>query len=121
MKPHIKKQIKWLCWTFVLNVIGLVIFKYIPMQIYEKDILFDASSHIAWTGFGLYFLWFFIDQNKNWRIPYFILSGIILIFMSIQRVLAHQHNEVGVLLGFAVISLAIVIPRWKEFLKGVKF
>jgi membrane-associated phospholipid phosphatase len=121
MNQHIKKQIKWLCWTFILNVIGLIIFKYIPMHIYGKDILFDASSHVAWTGFGLYFIWFFVDQNKSWRIPFFILSGVILIFMSIQRILEHQHNELGIMLGFFVIGLAIIIPRFKEFRKRLKF
>jgi len=121
MKPHVKKQIKWLCWTFIINIIGLILLKYTPMWIYGKDILFDASSHIAWTGFILYFLWFFVDQNKNWRIPYFILSGVILVFMAIQRVVANQHNEVGVILGALVISLAILLPRFKEFKKRLDF
>jgi len=121
MNQHTQKQIQWICLTFILNSIGLLIFKYIPMYLYGKNILFDASSHIAWTGFGLYFLWFFIDQNKNWRIPYFILSAIILIFMAIQRVIASQHNEIGIILGFFVIGLAIIIPRFKEFKMKLKF
>ena len=121
MKQHIKKQIKWLTFTAILNLIGLIIFKYTPMWIYGKDILFDASSHMAWTGFGLYFLWFFIHKNKSWRIPYFILSGVIMVFMGIQRVIAHEHNEVGVILGVLVIGLAIIIPRFKEFKGKVKF
>jgi len=121
MKPHVKKQLKWLCWTLIINIIGLILLKYLPMWIYGKDILFDASSHIAWTGFLLYFLWFFVDQNKSWRVPYFILSGVILVFMAIQRVIAGQHNEVGVILGALVISLAILVPRFKEFKKRLDF
>jgi hypothetical protein len=41
--------------------------------------------------------------------------------MGIQRIIAGAHNEVGVMLGLAIAGLAIVIPRWKEFKKGVSF
>ena len=102
-------------------VIGLVLFKYIPMMIYGNDILFDASSHIVWTSWALYIIWFFIDQNKSWRIPYLILSAAILILMGVQRIIAHQHNEVGIMLGLLVAFFAMVIPRWKEFTKELRF
>ena len=121
MNPHTKKQLLWLLWTAIIMAIGLIIFKYIPIYIYGKDILYDASSHIVWTSFGLYVIWFFIDQKKSWRIPYFIFAGAVLIIMGIQRIISKNHNELGVMLGLAIAVLAIIIPRWKEFKKGVKF
>jgi membrane-associated phospholipid phosphatase len=101
--------------------IGLILFKYIPMAIWGKYILFDASSHIVWTSWGLYVFWFFIDQKKSWRIPYFILCGIVLVIMGIQRIIVGAHNEVGLMLGLAVAGVAIIIPRWKEFRRNLEF
>lgn len=121
MKLHTKQQLKWIFKTTILMGIGLIIFKYIPMEIYGKEILFDASSHMAWTSWGLYVAWFFIDQNKKWRIPYLVLSSVILVIMGIQRIVAGEHNEVGVLLGLGVAFFAITIPRWTEFTRGLKF
>jgi len=121
MKSKTKKQITWIFWTTIIMGIGLILFKYIPMYIYGKDILFDASSHIVWTSWGLYVVWFFIDQKKSWRIPYFIFSAIVLIIMGIQRIITNQHNEIGIVLGLAIAGIAIIIPRWKEFSKGVEF
>jgi hypothetical protein len=118
---HTKRQIKWIIVTTFIMIIGLILFKYLPMQIWGKDIQFDASSHIIWTSWGLYVLWFFIDQKKSWRVPYFIFSAIILIIMGMQRIIAKQHNEVGVMLGLAIAFFAIMIPRWKEFKEGVEF
>lgn len=118
---HVRQQIEWIAWTAFIMIIGLILFKYIPMAIYGKDILFDASSHIVWTSFLLYVLWFFIDQKKSWRVPYIIFAAAILIIMGIQRIIAKQHNEVGVMLGFIIAAIAIILPRRKEFKKGVKF
>jgi len=121
MKHHTKQQLKWIIWTTIIMGIGLILFKYIPMYIYGKDILFDASSHIVWTSWGLYVAWFFIDQKKSWRIPYFAFATVVLIIMGIQRIVTNQHNEVGVMLGLAIAGLAIILPRLKEFRKGVRF
>jgi len=121
MNSHTKQQLIWILWTTIIMIIGLIIFKYIPMYIYGKDILFDASSHMVWTSFGLYVIWFFIDQKKSWRIPYFIFSGVVLIIMGIQRIIVRQHNELGVMLGLTIVAIAIIIPRWREFKKGVNF
>jgi hypothetical protein len=101
--------------------VGLILFKYIPMYIYGNDILYDASSHMAWTTWGLYVLWFFIDQKKSWRIPYFALSAVVLVIMGVHRVVAGEHNEIGVMLGLAIAGIAIIIPRWKEFKGGIQF
>ena len=121
MKLHTKQQLRWILETALIMALGLILFKYLPMYIYGKYILFDASSHIVWTSLGLYVVWFFVDQKKSWRIPYFIFAAVVLIIMGIQRIIAKQHNEVGVMLGLAIAAIAIVIPRWKEFKKGVKF
>ncbi len=116
-----ERQIIWIFLTGVIMLTGLILFKYIPMSIYGQNILFDASAHVVWTMFILYFGWFFIDQDKNMRIFYFIISVGILVIISIQRIIAHEHNEVGILLGFLVGSLGILIPRWKEFLRNLEF
>ena len=121
MMPHTKRQIVWISWTTLIMVIGLVLFKYNPMYLYGRDILFDASSHIVWTSWGLYVLWFFIDQKKSWRIPYFIFAAGILVIMAIHRIYSNNHNEIGIMLGLAIAGIAIVLPRWNEFKKGVKF
>jgi hypothetical protein len=121
MKSHTKIQLVWILWTTIIICIGLILFKYIPMYLYGEEILYDASSHVIWTSWGLYVLWFFVDQKKSWRIPYFIFAGGILIIMSIQRIIANEHNEVGVIVGLAIAGIAIVAPRWKEFRKEVNF
>jgi hypothetical protein len=126
MKFHTKQQLKWIMWTTIIMIIGLILFKYIPMYINylrfgTSDILYDASSHIVWTSWGLYVVWFFIDQKKSWRIPYFILSGAVLVIMAIQRIYVGAHNEVGIMMGLLVAGVAIIIPRWKEFRRNLKF
>jgi membrane-associated phospholipid phosphatase len=121
IKMHTKQQLMWLLWTTIIMIIGLILFKYIPMHLYGKDILFDASSHVAWTTWGLYILWFFVAPKKSWRIPYFIFSAMVLTVMGIQRIIAGAHNLVGVILGLAIAVIAIVAPRWNEFRKGVYF
>lgn len=121
MNAHTRKQIIWVIETAILTLAGLVLFKYIPMMIFGNDILFDASSHVAWTSFGLYAVWFFVDQNKNLRIPYMLLASVILVLMAVQRIIVGEHNEIGILLGFFVAGMAIIIPRWKEFLRNLKF
>jgi len=121
MKFHTKQQIIWILWTAVITLIGLILFKYTPMYFYGEDILFDASSHMAWSSWGLYVLWFFFDNNKKFRIPYIIFASMALTIMGVQRIIAQQHNEIGVMLGLAVAGIAIIIPRWKEFFKEVKF
>ena len=116
-----KKQVIELIYTWIIMAIGLVIFKYIPMAIFGKDILFDASSHVVWTCFGLYFIYFFIDQNKSWRMPYFIFAAIVVIIVSIQRIIVGEHNEVGIFLALAISAIAIILPRWSEVINKLRF
>ncbi len=121
MKKRIKKQIIWLTLTALIMAIGLVLLKYLPMQIFGKNILFDASAHIVITSFILYTIYYFIDQNKNWTTPYFIFSAIILTTISIQRILKDKHNDIGIMLGFLIVIIAIAIPRFKQIKKKLIF
>ncbi len=105
------KQFMNIVICFVLMSIGLLLFKFLPMQIWGQDILFDASMHIVIAMFALYTLWFFIDQNKSWRIPYFFFSIIVLTIISIQMILVQAHNDVGLLLGFAIGTVSIIISQ----------
>lgn len=121
MNVKAKKQIKWILFTGIIMVIGLLLFKYLPMQIYGKDILFDASAHIVGACFVLYIFWFFVDQNKNLRIFYAIFSLAILIVIAIQRIITKNHDEYGLILGLIISVIAIVIPRVKEVKRSLKF
>lgn len=116
-----KTQIKELALTAVIMLLGLALLKYLPMYIFGEDILFDASQHIVVASFVLYFVYFFIDQNEKWKIPYFILCFVVLTVISIQRILANAHNDVGLLLGALISIIAIAIPRWGELNKKIKF
>jgi len=116
-----EQQLIWISYTAILMVIGLIFFKYLPMYLSEGNILYDASYHVLFTILLLYILWFFIDQKKSWRIPYFIFSGVLIIIVSLQRIIAQEHNEVGIMLALLIGAVSIIIPRWKEFMGGVKF
>lgn len=105
----------------IVMVIGLLLFKYIPMQVFGRDIVFDASAHITITIFGLYFLWFFIDQNKTWRVPYFILSLVIISIVAIQRIMLNAHNDIGLLGGLTISIVAIIHSQQKYFKDKFKF
>ena len=120
MKTH-EDKIKSLFFTGLLMGIGLVLFKYIPMYLFGSNILFDASMHIIFASFILYLLYFFVDQNKNWRIPYFIFAFAVLIIISVQRVISNNHNDIGLLFGIVISVVSIMIPRWKELNKKFKF
>ena len=102
-------------------LVGLFLLKYIPMEIYGADILFDASGHIVGTCFILYVFYFFIDQNKNWRTPFFIFSFAVLMVISFQRIEANAHNDFGLLLGFLVSIISISIPNWRELKRKINF
>lgn len=96
---------------------GLFVFKFLPMQMWGSEILFDASFHIAATIFVLFVLWYFIDQNRKWRLPFLAVSLAVVFIVAIQRILVDAHNDVGLLLGLAVSVVAIVIAR-RDYFKG---
>lgn len=91
------------------------------MSIWGRDILFDASGHIAGAIFVLYVLWFFIDQNKQWRTPFFIFAAMVLIVISLQRIVDNAHNDFGLLGGLALGLLAIGVSQWPTLKKRLKF
>lgn len=105
----------------IVTIVGLLLFKYLPMSIWGKDILFDASGHVASAIFVLYILWFFIDQNKRWHIPFFIFSAMVLIVISFQRIADNAHNDIGLLLGLALGVVAIGVSRWGILKKRLRF
>lgn len=104
-----------------ITAAGLLLLKYLPMSIWGDDILFDASGHIAIAVFVLYALWFFIDQNATWRIPYFIFAAAVLVVISFQRIVDNAHNDVGLLLGFALGLVAIGVSQWGMIRKRLKY
>lgn len=114
-------QVKKLLIVFILILVGLYLFKIQPMKSYGNDILFDASGHIAFTVFILYGLYFFIDQNKSWRIPYLIFSFAIITIISLQRIIDEAHNDVGLLMGLLISVFAIFIANWKELKRRIEF
>lgn len=118
---HTRQQLIWIAYTTLLMIVGLALFKYIPMYLLDNNILYDASYHVVFIILALYILWFFIDQKKSWRIPYFIFAGALIIIVSIQRIIVNEHNEVGIILALLIGFVSIVIPRWKEFKGGIKF
>lgn len=105
----------------LIMFVGLIIFKLLPMQIFGQDIKFDASAHITIAMFALYFIWFFIDQNKSWRTIYFIFALAVISIISIQRILVDAHNDVGLLLGLLLSLFAIIHSQKKYFKDKFKF
>ncbi len=97
--------------------VGIFFLKLIPKFIFGDQILFDASFHLVTSFFFLYILWFFVDQNKNWRIPFFFVSLLFLSIVSFQRIADNAHNDIGLFLGLAVSIFSIGIAE-KKYLKG---
>ncbi len=120
-KSKKEAQVKKIILTFVFMLIGLYLFKWYPMSIYGKDILYDASAHIVFASFIMYALYFFIDQNKSWRVPYFIFSLAILMVISFQRIKDNAHNDIGLLLGFLIALISIGISNWDIVKRKIDF
>ena len=116
-----KKEWKYFIYTAILMVIFSIIFKTIPMKIFGKDILFDASRHVMTAILALYAIYIPIKQNESWRVPFFILSAAILMVISFQRIQVNAHNDIGLLLGLGLTIISIIIPLWNEFKKRLKF
>lgn len=121
MKKVTQQKLRSIVWAGLLMFIGLFILKFIPMTIWGADIKFDASAHITIAMFLLYILWFFIDQNKSWRVLFFIFCLVVLSIISIQRILVNAHNDVGLLAGFVISCLAILHAQKSKFKNKFKF
>lgn len=109
------QKIKSIIITAIIMALGIVLFKYLPMYLFGKDILFDASLHITIAVFILHICWYFIDQNKNWRIPYIVLCCLVIVIISLQRIISNAHNDIGLLLGLILSILALIISRHDYF------
>ena len=102
-------------------VVGILLFKFLPMKIFGDDILFDASLHLVSAMFILYICWYFVDQNKSWRIPYLVFCFAVLVVVSFQRIYAGAHDDFGLLTGFLVGAISIFISRWGYFSGKFRF
>jgi membrane protein CcdC involved in cytochrome C biogenesis len=121
MQLSTPQKIKSLIITGIIMALGIALFKYLPVYLFGKDILFDASLHITIAVFVLYIGWYFIDQNKNWRNPYLLLSCLIVIVIAIQRIISNAHNDIGLLLGLILSLFAIIISRQDYFKNKFNF
>lgn len=116
-----KEKMQSISIAAIIMFIGLVFFKLIPMSIFGRDILSDASMHITIASLILYILWYSIDQNKSWRVPFFIFAAAVIIIISLQRIVSNAHNDLGLLAGLVLSIIAIAISRWKYFGRRVSF
>jgi hypothetical protein len=114
-------QIKKIMQTAIILFLLILLFKFVPEKIFGRDILFDASLHISLACFILYILWFFIDQNKNWRIPYLIFCLAVIIIIALHRIVINAHNDLGLLIGLIISLIAIIIPNFKKIKNKIKF
>lgn len=121
MKKPTQQKFSALVRAGLIMFFGLILFKLLPMELFGKDIKFDASAHITITMFILYVIWFFIDQNKSWRTTYFIFSLVVITIVSIQRILVSAHNDIGLLGGLLLSIFAIVYSQKKYFKNKFKF
>jgi hypothetical protein len=121
MKKVTQAKMSALLKAGIIMVVGLVLFKVIPMEIFGKDIKFDASAHITITMFVLYVIWFFIDQNKSWRTTFLIFSLVVLSIIALQRMMVDAHNDIGLLGGLCLSVVAIVYSRKKYFKDKFRF
>lgn len=102
-------------------IVGLFLFKWVPMQIWGDNILFDASAHLTITIFLLYVLWFFVDQNKKFQIPFFLFCVLVLAIVSFQRIKDDAHNDVGLFGGLIISVSAIFYSQFDKFKKKLDF
>ncbi len=121
MNKKTKIQFIILSRAAIVMALGLLLFKYIPMQIWGDEILFDSSAHITIAIFILYTLWFFIDQKKSWHIPFFLFSFLVLAVVSMQRILDNAHNDIGLLGGLVISVSAIIYSQFSKFKRELSF
>jgi hypothetical protein len=121
MNHRQKLQIKSLVFAGVLMSLGLFLLKFVPMQIWGDEILFDASFHITIASFILYIIWFFVDQNRTWKTPFFLLVILVFSVISFQRIEANAHNDIGLFLGLIISAISIYFSNTKIKKGKLKF
>lgn len=116
-----KDQLGKILTSAIFMALGAFFLKILPMRVWGNNILFDASFHIIFFSFCLYVIWFFIDQNKSWRLPFFLFVILILFVVSIQRIIDNAHNDVGLLLGIIISIISIAIAERKNLKNKIVF
>lgn len=108
------EKLRRIVMSICVAALGIALLKVVPMAIWGPAIEFDASFHVTVTLLGLYILWFFIDQNPRWRVPFFLLASVVTLVVAIQRLLIDAHSDIGILLGIAVGMIAIGAAEWQD-------
>src|SRR3989344_8541668 len=109
-KAEFIKKIESLVICLALMSISILLFKFMPMEFFGNDILFDASQHVTITIFVMYFIWIFIDHKKLGK--YFLsFSIVVVLFMSIYRIVVKKHDIIGVSLGVLLSLLSIYLSK----------
>ena len=80
------------------------------MEIFGKEILFDASLHITLIVLTIYSFWLFIEKEKHKKIL-LLLTFLVAAAISFQRIYVGAHNLIGLLSGFFVSFLAIIVSE----------
>ena len=107
---HFIKQIESIIICLALMSISIILFKFLPMEKFGNNILFDASLHVTITIFVLYFIWIFIGHKKLGK--YFLsFSIVVVLFMSIYRIVVKKHDIIGVSLGVLISLLSIYLSN----------
>ena len=110
-KLGITKKVESLGYTILIMILGLVVFKCLPMLIWGKYILWDASTHIVLLSLILYVIYLIFEHNKYMRFIYVLFAIVALVFVGVQRYASMQHNLIGIVLGLLIAFFAIYIPR----------
>jgi hypothetical protein len=96
--------------TIFIMIIGLLIFKYLPMFIFGSNILFDASLHVIFISLVLYVLYLTVEDHKQLRMAYLLFSIVVLVGIGIQRYVAFKHDLFGIIMGLVISYIAIMLP-----------
>jgi len=115
------EKIRRIILATLVSVVGIVFFKLLPMMIWGDMIKYDVSFHIIVTILVLYVLWFFIDQNPTWRVPFFMVSSVIIIVVAVQRLLVDAHNDIGILFTFVISIVALSSAEWRDIKDKLSF
>ncbi len=110
-KLGITKKVESLGLAILVMGGGLILFKLIPMLIWGKNILFDASMHVIIASLILYIVYLPIEHNKHLKFSYVLFSIIVLVFVGVQRYSVYEHNLFGIALGLLISFAGILIAK----------
>lgn len=107
--------------SIFVAAVGLLLFKLAPMVMWGTMIEFDASFHVTAAILGMYVLWFFIDQNPRWRLPFITIATGVVLVVAIQRMLVDAHSDLGILLAIVIGVIAVGCAEWESINEKVSF